>query len=280
MPKGKQNSACAQLAELECFVFDMDGTINLGYELIDGSRELIDLLRAQGKPFYFFTNNSSKAPLDYVEKLLKLGFEGITREHIMTSGDVMIHYLRTLMEKPQVYLAGTPELEKQFSDAGIALLPGNAEKAEYVVLGFDTTFDFEKADNLCRLIDGGAKFLATNIDRVCPLSGGRFWPDCGSMSAMITHATGVEPEYAGKPFKHTVDFILDKTGSSPGKTAIVGDRLYTDIKTAVVGGICGIAVLSGEVTYEEIMEGDVKPDYILDSVADIYRALKKQEDVK
>ena len=275
MSKGKQNDACANLKELECFVFDMDGTINLGDELIDGSKELIELLRAQKKAFYFFTNNSSKAPLDYVEKLKKLGFEGITREHIMTSGDVMIHYLKTLMDEPAVYLAGTKELEKQFLDAGITLLPDGVEKAQYVVLGFDTTFNFEKADNLCRLIDGGAKFLATNIDRVCPLPGGRFWPDCGSMSAMIAHATGVEPEFVGKPFTHTVDYILDKTGTSRTKTAIVGDRLYTDIKTAVVGGICGIAVLSGEVTYEEIMDGDVKPDYILNSVADIYRTLRE-----
>jgi HAD superfamily hydrolase (TIGR01450 family) len=273
MPKGKQNDSCANLAELECFVFDMDGTINLGNQLIDGSKELIELLRKRNTAFYFFTNNSSKAPLDYVDKLTRLGFDGITREHIMTSGDVMIHYLKTLMKNPEIYLAGTPELEKQFRDAGIKLLPHGTEKAEYVVLGFDTSFDFEKADNLCRLIAGGAKFLATNIDRVCPLEGKRFLPDCGSMCCMITHATGVEPEFVGKPFGHTVDYILDKTGSERRKTAIVGDRLYTDIKTAVVGGICGIAVLSGEVTYEEIMEGDVKPDYILDSVADIVRAL-------
>ena len=274
MPKGKQTDTCAALSDIECFVFDMDGTINLGNELIDGSKELIDLLRKQNKAFYFFTNNSSKAPLDYVAKLHRLGFDGITREHIMTSGDVMIHYLKTLMEKPKIYLAGTHELEKQFKDADITLLPGGVPKAEYVVLGFDTTFTFEKADHLCRLIAGGAKFLATNIDRVCPLEGDRFWPDCGSMCSMITHATGVEPEFVGKPFKHTVDYILDKTGTPRKKTAIVGDRLYTDIQTAVVGGICGIAVLSGEVTYDDIQSSDVKPDYILDSVADILRALK------
>lgn len=273
MSKGKQNDVCLNLAEMECFVFDMDGTINLGNVLIDGSKELIELLRKKNIAFYFFTNNSSKAPLDYVEKLIRLGFDGITRDHIMTSGDVMIHYLKTLMKEPKVYLAGTPELEKQFRNAGVELLPGNVDKTDYVVLGFDTTFNFEKADNLCRLIAGGAKFLATNIDRVCPLEGKRFWPDCGSMCSMITHATGVEPEFVGKPFSHTVDFILDKTGSERKKTAIVGDRLYTDIKTAVVGGICGIAVLSGEVTYEEILASDVKPDYILDSVADIVRAL-------
>lgn len=274
MAKGKQNQTSAQLWELECYVFDMDGTINLGNSLIDGALELIGLLRQQNKAFYFFTNNSSKAPADYVEKLTRLGFEGITREHIMTSGDVMLHYLKTLMQKPEVYLAGTPELERQFKEAGVALLPDSADSAQYVVLGFDTTFSFSKADSLCRLIAGGAKFLATNIDRVCPLEGKRFWPDCGSMSAMITHATGVQPEFVGKPFRRTVDYILDKTGSARSRTAIVGDRLYTDIKTAVEGGIVGICVLSGEVTYEEIRAGDVRPDYILDSVADIVRALR------
>ena len=91
---------------------------------------------------------------------------------------------------------------------------------------------------------------------------------------MITHATGVEPKFVGKPFAETVEYILDKTGSERHKTAIVGDRLYTDIKTAVNGKICGICVLSGEVTYDEIMVDEVKPDYILDSVADIYNAIK------
>ena len=116
-------------------------------------------------------------------------------------------------------------------------------------------------------------FLATNIDRVCPLEGERFLPACGSMAARITHATGVEPKFVGKPFAETVDFILDKTGVAREYTAIVGDRLYTDIKTAQNGGIIGIAVLSGEISYEDIERDDVQPDYILESVYDIYRAL-------
>ena len=274
MAKGKQSESCAQLKEIECFVFDMDGTINLGYTLIDGALDLINKLKEKNIKFYFFTNNSSKSPMDYVEKLAKLGFSGITREHVMTSGDVMIHYLKTHFENPSVYLAGTPELEKQFREAGITLLESGCEAADAAVMGFDTTYNFEKADNVARLVSGGAPFLATNIDRVCPLEGGRFWPDCGSMCAMITHATGVEPKFVGKPFAETVEYILDKTGSERHKTAIVGDRLYTDIKTAVNGKICGICVLSGEVTYDEIMVDEVKPDYILDSVADIYNAIK------
>ena len=271
--RGKVNVGAADLKDIECFVLDMDGTINLGDRLIEGAREYIECMQQKGIQFYFFTNNSSKAPLDYVKKLERLGFTGMTRENIMTSGDVMIHYLKTHKENPQVYLAGTPELEIQFRDAGITLVPPNTQTADFAVLGFDTTFAFEKADVLCRLVTSGVPFLATNIDRVCPLDGGRFLPDCASMASMITHATGIEPKFVGKPFKETVEYILSKTGKEAAKTAMVGDRLYTDIKTAVNGGIVGIAVLSGEISYDDIVNGDVEPDYILDSVYDIYRAI-------
>ena len=264
------------LRNMQCFVFDMDGTINLGNTLIDGALELIETLRQQGKAFYFFTNNSSKSPEEYVQKLTSLGFGGITREHIMTSGDVTIHYLLSeIAQKPKVYLAGTPALEKQFIAAGIELLPPSAADADAVVLGFDTTFNFEKADAICRFVTAGAPLLATNIDNVCPLEGGAFLPDCGSMCKMITHATGIEPKFLGKPFPETVDYILDKTGCPKEQMAIVGDRLYTDIATAIAGGITGIAVLSGEVTQADIENSEtIKPTYVVNSVLDIYNAIK------
>ncbi len=272
--RGRVNPNAAQLRDIECFVLDMDGTINLENTLIPGAKEYIECMQEKGIPFFFFTNNSSKATRDYVKKLERLGFTGITRNHIMTSGDVMIHYLKTQAEDPKIYLAGTPELEAQFREAGITLLDKDAQTADFAVLGFDTTFAFEKADALCRLISNGVPFVATNIDKVCPLENGRFWPDCASMAKMITHATGVEPKFVGKPFKETVDFILAKTGSKKENTAMVGDRLYTDVKTAVNGGIVGIAVLSGEISYRDIEEGEVAPDYILDSVYDIYTAIR------
>jgi HAD superfamily hydrolase (TIGR01450 family) len=192
----------------------------------------------------------------------------------MTSGDVMIHYLLTKQERPQIYLAGTPELEEQFRQAGVGLLPQDCKTADFAVLGFDTTYAFDKADTLCRLVADGVPFLATNIDRVCPLEGGRFWPDCGSMAAMITRATGIEPKFVGKPFRETVDYVLAKTGTPRERIAMVGDRLYTDIQTAVNGGVNGIAVLSGEIGYEDIAQSEITPDYIFDSVRDIYDILR------
>jgi HAD superfamily hydrolase (TIGR01450 family) len=272
---GKVNAKAPDLKDIGCFVLDMDGTVNLGHTPIDGAKEMLGLMRARGISYYFFTNNSSRSPGGYVEKLKALGFGDITLDNIMTSGDVMIHYLKTHCARaPRVYLAGTPELKEQFVKEGITLEPEGCETADFAVLGFDTTFDFSKADTLCRLVSGGVPFVATNIDRVCPLEGGRFWPDCGSMAAMITHATVVGPVFMGNPSPGPVGYILDKTGMDRSRVAIVGDRLYTDIKTAVNGGITGIAVLSGEISYEDIEKGGVAPDYILDSVFDIYTGLK------
>ena len=129
------------IRDLECFVFDMDGTINLGETLIPGALELIQSLQARRIKFFFFTNNSSKAPEDYIKKLERLGFSGITRSHIMTSGDVMIHYLKTHFPSPKVFLAGTPALETQFAQAGIQLLPADARAADAAVLGFSKSGD-------------------------------------------------------------------------------------------------------------------------------------------
>lgn len=270
---GKINDGATDLKDIKCFVMDMDGTIYLGTSVIEGAKEMIETVRSQGKKVYFFTNNSSRSPMGYVKKLTDLGFKDIKREDIMTSGDVMINYLKKQKENPKVYLSGSPELEEQFKAAGIALLPEDCETADFAVLGFDTTFNFEKANALCRLISAGVSFLATNIDRVCPLEGSSYLIDCGSMSKAIEHATGVAPKFVGKPFKETVDYIIDYTGMKKEEIAMVGDRLYTDIKTAVNGGVNGIAVLSGEISYEDIENGDVKPDYILESVNDIYKAI-------
>ena len=263
------------LKEIECYAFDMDGTVNLGDELIDGALELTALFRERGIRYFFFTNNSSKSPMDYVDKLTRLGFPGVVREDVMTSGDVMVHYLKTHWETPHIYLAGTPELERQFREEGIVLLPADTREADAVVLGFDTTLNYQKIDTVCRLAAQGIPFLATNIDRVCPLPGGAFLPDCGSMCKLVEHATGKTPVFVGKPFAHTVDYILDAAGTQPDRTAMVGDRLYTDIATAVNGGIIGIAVLSGEISQKDIDESDIQPDFVFKSVKELYEELKK-----
>ena len=258
---------------MNCYVLDMDGTLNLGDTPIDGALEFLLTLRERSVPFWFFTNNSSRSPKAYVEKLHRLGFGFVERSDIMTSGDVLIDLLQSRPEIRRVYVAGTSAFREQMREAGFELLEEDCTDADCAVLGFDTTFTFGKADCLCRLAAAGVPFYATNVDRVCPLDNGRFLPDCGSMAAMIEHASGVRPIFVGKPSAFTAQYILRRTGTAPERTAIVGDRLYTDIQTAVNGGMIGIAVLSGETTEEEISTSSIRPHLVLPSVRDIQRAI-------
>ncbi len=261
------------IKDIKCFVFDMDGTIYMSERVIDGAFDLLELLKKRGTPFLFFTNNSSKSPDDYVQKLRRLGFLGIEREQILSSGDVLAHYVLNTYEKPKIYLAGTPALHEQMQTYGIECGNVGDMDVSAAVMGFDTTLDYEKINHFCTLVAGGVDFLATNIDNICPLDGGGFLPDCGSMCKMVTHSTGVEPKFVGKPFKETVDCILRVSGLPAHDIAMVGDRLYTDIATAVNGEMTGIAVLSGEITARDIEVSDIKPHITVNSVADIYAEL-------
>ena len=247
------------IKNLECFVFDMDGTINLGNTLIPGALELIEELRTRDIKFFFFTNNSSKSPAEYVKKLEKLGFSGMTLSHIMTSGDVMIEYLKMYYPGKRVYLVGTPDLEENFRENGILL---TKDMPDVVVIGFDMTLTYEKLERACTYIRSGAVFLATHLDINCPTRDG-FIPDCGAMCAAISLSTGRQPKYVGKPFKETVDMVLTLTGSEREKISFVGARLYTDVKTGVANGAHGILVLSGETKAGDLENADTVPDAVI-----------------
>ena len=263
------------LKDIKCYVFDMDGTIYLGEQVLPGAIELIQYLKDQGKRFFFFTNNSSRSPMRYVDKLNRLGFPEVLRKDILTSADVTIHYLKEHFTDPLVYLAGTPALEEQFTSSGIRLCPiDKSITPDVVVLGFDTTFNFDKADYICSLVVKGLPYLDTNIDRVCPLEGGNFLPDCGSMAKMIEHATGRLPKFMGKPFPETAQYILDVAGLKGNEVAVVGDRIYTDIATAYNNGLVAIGVLSGEMTMEDINNSDIKCDYLYRDTLELLEDLK------
>ena len=169
-----------------------------------------------------------------------------------------------------VYLVGTPDLEENFRANGINL---TEEQPEVVVIGFDLTLTYEKLMRACLYIRNGAEFLATHLDINCPTQNG-FIPDCGSMCAAIALSTGKQPKYTGKPFKETVDYVLEKTGAELEKVTFVGDRLYTDVKTGVNNGAHGILVLSGEAKIEDVAASDVAPDAIFDGLKDMAEMLE------
>ena len=257
------------MRDTQLFVLDMDGTYYLGDKILDGARDFLDAVKETGREYLFFTNNSSRAPEDYIRKLAKMDTP-ITRDQIMTSGDVTARYLLTHYADKTVYLVGTPPLVENFRAAGVKLVE---EQPDIVVVAFDTTLTYEKLSNACTYIRNGAMFLATHLDINCPTETG-FIPDCGAFCAAITLSTGKEPKYLGKPFAETVEMVLDKTGYRKEAVTFVGDRLYTDIATGVKNGAKGALVLTGETHLEDVEKSEVKPDAVYASLGEMGQLLR------
>lgn len=141
-------------------------------------------------------------------------------------------------------------------------------------VGFDTTLTYEKLDKAVHYLRRGAAFVAANPDWVCPMPADEVLPDCGSICALLTAASGVEPLFIGKPNRNMVDIISEQTGVPNENICCVGDRLYTDIAVAQNAGAVSVCVLSGESSLEDIEKAERKPDYVLKNVAEIADILK------
>ena len=264
-----KNPDTSILKNKKLFVFDMDGTIYLGNNPFDFAIKFIDNLHKNDKRVLFFTNNASHTPDFYIKKLGRLGFTA-TEQEIMTSGDVTIEFLKRHRPGKSVYLVGTDELVNCFKNAGINMLNGNEEKADIVVTSFDTSLTYQKLDDACRLIRGGAEYLSTHPDKNCPTENG-FIPDSGGIAALVTTCTDVVPTYFGKPYKETIEMICEATGFDPSEMVIFGDRLMTDIALGKRFGVTSVLVLTGETQMPDVeaaAEAD-RPDFIFDSLADV-----------
>ncbi|WP_105615597.1 HAD-IIA family hydrolase [Vallitalea okinawensis] len=256
------------LNSIQCYLLDMDGTFYLGNELIDGAMDFVKTLEKQGKEYLFLTNNSSKNRYAYQEKLAKLGCE-VVPDRVFTSGEATTIYLEDLRPNAKVFLLGTPFLEEEFEKAGFDLIHSREEKPDYIVLGFDTTITYEKLWMACDFIREGIPYIATHPDYNCPLEGGKFMPDSGAIIDFIAASTGVRPHIVGKPNKDIIDAICKKYGYKKEEIAMVGDRLYTDIRTGMNANITTILVLSGETNMEDYKVSDVTANYIFPSLKEL-----------
>ena len=253
------------LKNVKLFVLDMDGTVYLGNNLIDGSLDFIrDVDADPNRDFIFFTNNASRVPKVYVDKLADMGLT-VTEDKIVTAGDVCAEFLEKTYPGAKIYLNGTPLLEDNWRERGLNLVDDNPDVA---VQSFDTTLTYDKLDKICRYVRNGVPFIATHMDTNCPTEDG-YMPDCGAMCALITDSTGVKPRFLGKPWKETVDMITAITGYPADQIAFVGDRLYTDVATGVNNGAMGFLVLTGEADMQTVAESDVEPTCIYDSLKEM-----------
>lgn len=261
------------LRSKKLYLFDMDGTLYLGDRLYDFTIELLDTLKATGRRYLFMTNNSSKSVEDYIKKLAKLGIPS-TREDFITSSQATAYYLKQHHWGQKLYVCGTKSLKRELEMEGFTVTE-NIDEVECIVMGFDTELTFQKLHDVSYLLltRESIPYIATNPDYVCPTEFGSV-PDCGSVCDMIFNATGKRPVVIGKPSPLMPLLAMDQHGYSKEETAVVGDRIYTDVKSGLNAGITGILVLSGESTLQTLAESDVEPHLVLQDASEILAAIR------
>jgi len=259
------------IQKLKLYLFDMDGTLYLGDRLFDFTIELLDTIRKTGGTYLFMTNNSSKSVNDYVKKLDKLGIKA-TKEDFMTSSQATAYYLHKHHEGKKLYVCGTESLKEELRMEGFTVTT-KLDEVECIVMGFDTELTFQKLHDVSYLLltQPDLPYIATNPDLVCPTEFGSV-PDCGSICIGIKNATGREPIVIGKPSPIMPQLAMDKLGISREETCVVGDRIYTDVKSGLNAGITGILVLSGETTRQILAESPDKPHLVLEDAGELLTA--------
>ena len=241
----------------------MDGTIYLDNNLFDGVIDFLEYIKSIGGRYIFLTNNSSKSVDKYVEKLSGLGIRS-SSDDFLTSTDATVLYLKSKAYR-KIYALGTKSFKAQLRAANLPITDQLEDGIDCLCMGFDTEITFKKLEDACILLGRGVDYIATNPDLVCPTQYGSV-PDCGSVSEMLYNATKRRPIFIGKPEPTMAFLAMEKTGFGKEQTAVIGDRLYTDIACGNNAGITSIFVLSGEGTLEDVEKSDAKPDFIYSNI--------------
>ena len=262
-----------KLSTVRGFLLDMDGTFYLSDRLLEGALRFIDLLREQEKGFLFLTNNSSKHRRQYAEKISRLGLS-IPEELVLTSGEATALYLKGQRPEARLFVVGTPSLEVEFRQHGFQLVE---KEPDFLVLGFDTTLTYQKLWTLCDFVRAGIPYIATHPDFNCPTETG-WMPDIGAMIAFVKASTGREPDLVvGKPNRLIVEAASAKMNLPVSQSAMVGDRLYTDIALGQSSGIVTVLVLSGETKTEDLKDSPFQPDYTFQNLAGVADWLERND---
>lgn len=260
------------LQKIKLFLFDQDGTLYLGGRLYDFTIPMLERIKATGRRYMFMTNNSSKSVEDYIKKLDKMGIKA-TREDFITSSQATAYYLKKHFPGKKLYVCGTRSLVKELESEGFSTTT-DLDRTECIVMGFDTELTFQKLEDVSKLLltRKDIPYIATNPDLVCPTEYGSV-PDCGSVCQMIFNATGRRPVVIGKPSPLMPELAMEHTGYTREETAVVGDRIYTDVKSGLNAGITGILVMSGETTPDILAASEDKPHLVLRDCSEILDAL-------
>lgn len=260
-----------ELNKIKLFLFDMDGTLYIGNRIFDFTEQLLESIKSAGKKYLFITNNSSKSVDAYIKKLKGLGINA-NYDDFLTSSQATAKYLKKHYPDKTLYVCGTQSLKCELSENGFTVTDRQS-KAECIVMGFDTELTFKKLEDVSEMLcTRDIPYIATNPDYVCPTEYGSV-PDCGSVCDMIYNATGKRPFVIGKPSSLMIELAMEKTGFAKSETAVVGDRIYTDIKSGINAGVCSVLVMSGETSADILKNSEDKPDLVLNSAEEIMKYL-------
>jgi HAD superfamily hydrolase (TIGR01450 family) len=253
----------------QAYAFDLDGTIYLGDHLLPGARRLVEELRRRGLAVRFLSNNPTRDPEQYAEKLERLGLPTPVDE-IVNTVVTMTRWLLDNAPGAVVYPISEPPLVRALEKAGIRMSSDPAE-IDVVVASYDRTFTYEKLQIAFDAIwyHKRARLVATNPDRFCPFPGGRGEPDCAAIIAAVEACTGVRCEAnTGKPDPAMLRAALAGLEVAPGDCVMVGDRLSTDIRMALDTGLAAALVLTGETRAEDLrrLAPSDAPGLVLDRI--------------
>lgn len=250
-------------------ICDMDGVLWRGETPLPGLHDFFALLESRQIGYVLATNNASKTPEQYVEKLARMGVT-TTTAHVLNSATAAADYLATQAEPgAPVYPIGGPGIREALRLRGFTLTDG--DRADYVVVGWDRDLTWQKLATATLLIRGGAGFIAANPDRTFPMEDGLV-PGNGAQVAALITATDVTPVMAGKPGPLLYERALARMGTSPEETLVIGDRLDTDILGGLRLGMPTALVLSGITQADELPASPIHPDVVFDDLAALVRA--------
>jgi NagD protein len=249
----------------KAFIIDMDGVIYHGNQLLKGAKEYVEWMEENNKSFLFLTNSSERSPLELSQKLSRLGID-VEPNHFYTSALATASFLATQNPGGSVYVIGEPGLIQPLYDQGFTM---NNVNPDYVVVGEGRGYSLESLERAVKLVEEGARLIGTNPDLNGPIEGGIMVPACGALIAPIELATGKKAYFVGKPNPLMMRHGVRRLNSQREDTAIVGDRMDTDIQAGVESEIETILVLSGVTRQEEICRFPYQPRHVLEGVFEI-----------
>jgi 5'-nucleotidase len=254
---------------IRSWLMDMDGVLVQEQQAVPGAQEFLARLRELELPFLVLTNNSIYTPRDLTARLRRTGLD-VPEKSIWTSALATAKFLDDQRPGGTAFVIGESGLTTALHDNGYTLTESDPD---YVVLGETRTYSFERITHAIRLIAAGSRFIATNPDNVGPTPDGLL-PATGSVAALISRATGIDPYYVGKPNPLMMRSALNAIEAHSETTAMIGDRMDTDVVSGLEAGLETILVLTGVTTPGEAERYSYRPSRIVDSVADLIDGLE------